>query len=106
MARKPREQNEAEQVVDPYQSAPQYSATDVIDTSAELVNPSPWMPSAASRDGGTVEVEAPPKFRVVVSQYIMSKGGRTLLRAGKIVDAHGFDLAALTSQGVQLEAVA
>ena len=105
MARKPREQSE-EPTPDPYQSAPQYSAVEVIDTTAEMVNQSPWMPSATERDGAMAQVAPPPQFRVVVSQYIMSKGGRTLLRAGKLVNAHGFDLAALVSQGVQLEAVA
>jgi hypothetical protein len=104
MARKPREQNE-EQGPEPYQSAPAHAA-EVIDASVELINPSPMRPSAAARDGSMVEVEPPPRYRVVASQYIMSKGGRTLLRAGKIVDSHGFDLPALVSQGVQLEAVA
>lgn len=105
MARKPREQEQTETLVDPYQTTVSHSGMEIVDTTAELVNPAPWNPSAAGRDGGTVEVAPPQQYRVVANQYAMSKGGRTLLRAGKMIDGNNFDLVALRSQGVQLEEV-
>ena len=107
MARKPRDVSDEEQQNEtPYQSAPAFSQTDVIDAGAELVNESPMRASAVARDGIAPDVPAPPRFMVQRDQYVMSKGGRTLLRAGKIVDEHNFDLTALRSQGVMLEQVA
>lgn len=98
MARKARDTEEQQtQPTEVYTSF----GEEVIETSATLVNPSPMRPSVADRAG--IEVEGPSQYRVLASQYVMSRGGRTLLRAGKIVDAHNFDLAALASQGVQLE---
>lgn len=108
MARKPRdpnEQNEAGAGV--YESIPPFpSRVEMIDSSAELINASPLMPSAVDRDGASAaDVASPPRYRVLTTQYVMTKGGRTLIRAGKIVDANNFDLPSLASQGVQLEAV-
>lgn len=110
MARKARDPQQQEQEpTGVYESSPAFPArVDVVDASAELIEGSPMMPSAVERDGAEVaaEVEGPARYRVLSTQYVMSRGGRTLMRAGKIVDAHNFDIPALASQGVQLEAIA
>jgi hypothetical protein len=108
MARKPREQQDErdQQAAEPYASAPAFNQMDVVDASVALVNQSPMMPSAADRDGcALAEVPPPRSYKVLQSQYVMSKGGRSILRAGKVVDELNFDIAALESQGVQLERV-
>lgn len=109
MARKAREQQEHDAAAGVYESSPSYpNRFEIIDTTAELVDGSPLMPSAVERDGssGGAEVRPPSQYRVLATQYVMARGGRTILRAGKIIDAHNFDIAALASQGVQLEALA
>ena len=105
MARKPRDLDSENQLPESY--AQTLSQMDVVDSSAELINQSPIMPSAVDRDGIARAYVAPPKsYRVLVTQYVMSKGGRTILRAGKVLDSSNFDLVALATQGVQLEEVA
>lgn len=106
MARKHREQQDErdQSGAEPYASALAFNQVDVVDTSADMVNQSPIMPSAAERDGHVVAEVPPPRvYKVLQSQYVMSKGGRTLLRAGKVLDEHNFNIDALESQGVQLE---
>jgi len=110
MARKTRQFTTEEVTVDPYSSMPDYasstSVTEIVDNSAELVDPAPVMSSAVERDGApAVSVPPPSKHRVLRDCLVMSHGHRTLLRAGKIIDAHNYDLGALLSQGVQFAAV-
>lgn len=108
MARKQRMQEneqEASGTPDPYVSGviQQSSAQELIDKSAELINPCPVLSSAVARDGcTTAEVPATKRFRVVEGCMAMVKGGRVLLRVGKIVDATNYDVPSLVSQGVRL----
>lgn len=79
------------------------SATEIVDNSAELVDPAPIMPSAVDRDGATeIVVAPPPKYRVVRDALVMSHGHRTWLRTGKVIDTSNYDMGSLLSQGVQL----
>jgi hypothetical protein len=95
--------DEQETTFDPYVSSP-HGMTEIIDTSTELVNPSPLMPSAVQRDGeASVMVAAMPKFRVVRQALVMNRGSRVLLRPGKLIDGANYDIEALVRQGVELE---
>jgi hypothetical protein len=102
MARKPREFSDSPESADLYSSALP-SVVEIVEGDAPLVNQSPILASAVDRDNAArADIAPPPRFRVLDTQYVMSRGGRVLLRAGKIVDEHNFDLAALVSQGVRL----
>jgi hypothetical protein len=109
MARKQRFSDSDEVTLDPYSSASDAgrASVEIVDSSAELVNPAPVLASAVERDGAPVAapVAGPSKYRVERDALVMSHGHRTLLRAGKVIDAHNYDVAALQSQGVVLAAV-
>lgn len=100
MARKPRTTEDAP--FDPYTSVTQ-PMSEIIDTTAELVNPSPLQPSAVERDGAVFVVAPPPKYRVMRQALVMNRGARVLLRPGKLVDEANYDVPALMQQGVELE---
>jgi len=102
MARKPREQ-EAETTQDPYASQPNYSQTSIVDTTAELVNASP-VRASAEENREPIDAPPAPRYRVLNTQYVMARGGRTILRAGKTIDSMNYDIESLVGQGVQLEA--
>ena len=63
------------------------------------------MGDATEHGAPLVDAPPPPQYRVVRSQYVMVRGGRTILREGKVIDERNYDLPALISQGVTLERV-
>ena len=102
MARKMRMNGETETEVDPYTSGTPVVQTDIIDTTAELVNMSPMRPSAVERDAATAVVAPTTKFVVERDAFVMNRGCRVRMHRGKVVDKSNFDLASLRQQGVIL----
>ena len=70
-----------------------------------LVNPSPHIGDATERERLIAEVMSPPKFQLVQGGVFTVRGLRTMLKAGKVVDAGNYDLASLRAQGAVLQAV-
>jgi hypothetical protein len=102
MARKPREDNQQGTVDYSYTS--HSSATEMVDNSAELIDPAP-MGGTAYEDRAAMLAEVPPikQYRVLADALVMNRGARTLLRAGKIIDGANYDLEQLATQGVRYE---
>lgn len=103
MSRKPREENQQAAVAE-YSYTSAASATEMVDHSAELIDPAPLIGSAVDkRDSMIAQVQGPKKYRVVADALVMNRGTRTLLRSGKIIDESNYDMAQLNAQGVRYE---
>lgn len=106
MARKPRDQDQAASAEGEsvYTSPVGAFAVDDVDDSAPLINQSPVGSNAAQRDGVAI-ADAPKAASYVVmrEQWIMARGGRTILRQGKVIDSLNYDITSLLSQGVALQ---
>lgn len=104
MARKPREENQQNQQFAEYNYSANTSSTEMIDNSAELIDPAPVGGSAVEeREAKIAEVSMPKQYRVLQDVLVMNRGARTLLRAGKVIDEANYDLEQLASQGVRVE---
>lgn len=104
MARKPREEQQADQSFGEYSYTAQASATEMVDNSAELVNQAPMGGSAVEERAALLADVPPPKqYRILQDVLVMNRGARTLLRAGKVIDEANYDLHQLASQGVRVE---
>lgn len=84
------------------------SGGEVIDDSAELVEPSPKVVMAPRVPLVPVPPEkaaefAPKRYRVVKTARLLYRGYITDLKAGKVVDSSNYDIANLQQQGIQLE---
>lgn len=91
----PRDESDDEQIVEQVGDQPQ------------LVDAAPVVGSAALKS--PEQVEAPPvveRFRVVVGGTFAAGGYRAQLRPGKVIDSLNYDVAALRSAGIVLEAIA
>jgi len=104
MARKPREENQQDQTFAEYSYSATTSKTEMVDNSAELVDPAPMGGSAVEERAALLaEVPPPKQYRVLQDVLVMNRGARTLLRAGKVIDEANYDLQSLASQGVRVE---
>lgn len=104
MARKPREENQQNQQFAEYSYSANTSSTEMVDNSAELVDPAPMGGSAVEdRELQIADVPQPKQYRVLQDVLVMNRGARTLLRAGKVIDEANYDLEQLASQGVRVE---
>lgn len=82
------------------------TSIDVVDPDAgPLVNQSPLLAPASDpeREAALAQVPGPTRFRVTRSQYVLVNGHSVVMKAGKIVDTHNYDVPKLLSQGVALE---
>jgi hypothetical protein len=102
MARKQREDNQ--QGIADYSYTSQSSAVEMVDNSAELIDPAP-MGGTAYEERAAMLADVPPikQYRVVSDALVMNRGAFTLLRAGKIIDGANYDLEQLSTQGVRFE---
>lgn len=112
MARKKKEQLEKEVAsveVEEVAEAEADAITEMVDDSAELVDPTPHRPmrtKAEDRVPPTEEEIAaaqPKKFRVKRGGQILHRGNLTILREGKIIADNLYDIERLKLQGVLLE---
>lgn len=104
MARKARDQQTEETEGTAIYSSPQTMiGVDDVDDSAPLVNQSMLGTSAVLRDGNAaIDAPKPMTYMVLREQWIMGRGGRTILRQGKVIDSLNYDIESLRSQGVEL----
>ena len=106
MMRKRKLDREAEEAQDKPAFAGQPDAvTEMIDTSAKLVDPAPSRPPAPKAPPPTVDIPTPKSWRVKNGGRILSKGGITELKPGKVVDERNYDIEQLRIQGIELEEV-
>jgi hypothetical protein len=76
---------------------------DLPSWATDLTNTTPLLESAVKADGPRVVHIAPPRrYLVKAAAYVMIKGVKAILRAGKILDAANYDIANLRSQGIEL----
>lgn len=112
MARKSKKQLESEAAsVEPAAEEESSSRTEIIDDSAELVDPTPHTarrrPTAKTQVPRPTEAElkaaAPKRYLVKRGGRILARGNITMLKSGKIIKAGGYNIEQLKQQGIVLD---